>query len=94
MACQEKLNIVKKHVDFFADGKGNLTDEVMKSRHIYQNIEKGVDLKIRAIKICLVNETYLKQKKLFVPLKIQLEHEFGIPMVLLMKMSMKLLIMP
>ena len=46
----EKPNIVKKHVDFFAEDNGELTDFSMKVGHVSQRIEKGVSLKIRAIK--------------------------------------------
>ena len=46
----EKPNIVKNHVDFFAEGDGMLTNISMEAGHISQRIEKGVSLKIRAIK--------------------------------------------
>lgn len=39
-----------KHSDFFTNYYGKLTDKSMKTGHDCQNIEKGVSLKIRAIK--------------------------------------------
>ena len=46
----EKQNIVKNHVDFFAEGDGMLTNFSMEAGNTSQRIEKGVSLKIRAIK--------------------------------------------
>jgi len=46
----EKSNIVRKHVEFFAEVNGELTDFSMRAGHATQHIEKGVGLKIRAIK--------------------------------------------
>jgi hypothetical protein len=47
---RKKICIVKNHVDFFAEDDGMLTDFSMETGHISQHIEKGVSLKIRAIK--------------------------------------------
>lgn len=43
-------NIVKKHIEYFANKDGLLTDESMRKGHTCQYINKGVGLKIRAIK--------------------------------------------
>jgi len=43
-------NVVKTHVDFFADAHGGLTDKSMKYGHNCCGITKGVNLKTRAIK--------------------------------------------
>ena len=48
--CIRKQNIVKNHVDFFTEDDGMLTNSSMEAGHISQRIEKGVSLKIRAIK--------------------------------------------
>lgn len=43
-------NIVKKHVEYFANSDGTLTDKSMRDGHDKQEISKGVGLKMRAIK--------------------------------------------
>ena len=47
-------NIVKKHIEYFANKDSSLTDESMRNGHDKQDISKGVGLKIRAIKNMMV----------------------------------------